>query len=107
MAKAEMIAVAVAADTQTEITGGGMIAGNAGSYSLNICNTGTEQITRGAIFLTKGEAPEAKHIIRPSTKLEVGGWETLQPVVMGSGWKLFVEADGPISVQLIGVKELG
>lgn len=98
-------AVTLVADTQTDVTGGGMAAGTAGAYSLNFCNDSDSDAACTAIYLTSGAAPVEADKIRPAFTIEARGWRVIQPLKLGVGWSLFVEADAPVSVQLIGRKE--
>lgn len=98
-------AAVLVADTQTDVTDGGVPAGSAGAYSLNICNDSDAAVNFEAIHLTTGAAPTDADKIRPAFQIEARGWRVIQPVKLGEGWKLFVEADAPVSVQLIGRKE--
>lgn len=100
-----LAAVALVANAQTDVTGGGMAADTAGTFSLNFCNDTDSDVACTAIHLTSGAAPTAADKIRPAFSVEARGWRVIQPVKLGEGWKLFVEADAAISVQIIGRKE--
>lgn len=100
-----LIAVELAANMQTDITGGGMPADAAGAYTLNICNDSQAAVSLSAIYLTDGAAPAARHKIHPRFVVEAAGWLAIQPVKLGDGWKLFLESSAAVSVQLIGRKE--
>ncbi len=100
-----ILAVQLAANTQTDVTGGGMAENTAGAYTLNFCNDTDQDVTLKAVYLTSGAAPTSADKIRPAFPIEARGWLHIQPVKLGVGWKLFVEASAPISVQLIGRKE--
>ncbi|WP_395175819.1 hypothetical protein [Roseibium alexandrii] len=101
-----LTAAELAADTQTALPGAsGVPADNAGTYILNICNDTGADIGFTAIYVTDGPAPTNAHKIRPAFSVEAGGWLHIQPIVLGQGWKVFVEADAACAVQLIGKKE--
>ena len=86
---------------QTDLTGGGLSAGAAGTYMLNLCNDTDGAIAVSAIFVTNGEAPAAKHKWQPAQTIEAKGWRAIMPMALGAGFKVFVTADGPgISAQL-------
>lgn len=93
------------ADVQTDITGGGCPADHAGAYSLNIVNDTDTPAQLDAVYLTTGAAPTDADKIHPSQTIEARGWAVVQPVKIGEGWKLFMQSDIGISVNLIGRKE--
>jgi len=98
-------AVRLVANVQTDVTGGGMAVDTAGTYFLNFSNSSGADVALSPIYQTTGGAPTPADEIRPGDVLEAGGWRVVQPIKMGEGWKIFVEASAPISVQLTGRKE--
>jgi len=100
-----IFAVELVPDTQTDLTGGGCPAGEAGAYTLNICNDTDDEAQLSAVFLTTGAAPANADKVHPAMTIEARGWATIQPVKLGEGWKVFLTSDVAVSVQLIGRKE--
>ena len=99
------VAVELVADTQTALPAVGIPVGAAGTYSLNICNDSGTEVAFQAISLTTGPNPLGANKMHPRFSVEPYGWATIQPVKMGEGWKLFVQASAPVSVQLVGRRE--
>lgn len=100
-----LIAVETAANALLDVTGGGMPAGKAGAYSLNICNDTDAEIQMSAVQVTDGGAPTDAHKCHPAFTIEPRGWSIIQPIKLGEGWRLFVQSSAPLSVQLIGRTE--
>ncbi|PHR20382.1 MAG: hypothetical protein COA37_15220 [Hoeflea sp.] len=98
-------AAVLVVDTQTDITGGGCPVGAAGAYTLNIVNDTDGEASLTAVYLTTGGAAAAADKIHPAFTIEARGWAVIQPIKIGEGWKLFVESDTAVSVNLIGRKE--
>ncbi|CTQ67091.1 hypothetical protein [Roseibium alexandrii] len=92
----------LAAGVQTDITGGGMASDDAGTFTINFCNDSDTDANLEAVYLTAGEAPGNQHKIHPAFIVAKRGWDLIQPVRIEAGWKLFIQSNIPISVQLIG-----
>ncbi|WFS02770.1 hypothetical protein [Rhizobium tumorigenes] len=98
-------AVLLVANTQTDVTGGGLPVNAAGLYFMNVCNDSDVDVPLDAVYLTNGEAAAAQHKIHPTVILPARDVMTTQPLKLGEGFKLFVKASAPVSVQLLGAKE--
>lgn len=103
---AKKFATALAATTLTDITGGGLQAADAGTYLLNICNTGTAG-RKLRVAVTSGGAAGAADYFEYDTAIEPSGVFARWPIPLGTGWKLFVYADGNgLAVNLIGLERI-
>lgn len=87
-------------DVQTDVTGGGLGASEGGTYMLNLCNDLNAEVEVTAVYVTDGEAPTFKHKVQPSQTIEAYGWRSILPLKLGPGFKVFLAANRPLSVQL-------
>jgi hypothetical protein len=88
---------ALAANTLTDLTGGGLAAGKGGSYLLNILNrSASARLIRVAI--TTGGSATAADYIEWDAALDAAGTDGNQlsrwPIALGVGWRVFVQANG-------------
>jgi hypothetical protein len=97
-----LIPVVLAANVQTDITGGGLSSDDAGAFDLNICNNNSNDVTLSGIFITDGVDPEERHRVHPSCTIKAKGYGLIEKIKLHAGWKVFIEANATISVQLIG-----
>ena len=88
------------ANVQKDVTGGGLGAAEGGTYMLNLCNDTASKVNVSAVYVTNGEAPTDKHKVQPRQEIEPFGWRSILPLKLGLGFKVFLTADAPLSVQL-------
>lgn len=94
---ANIHAAALAANTLTDLTGGGLAAGKAGAYLLNICNrSNAARLVRVAV--TSGAAATTADYIEWDAVVGPAGGNgnmlSRWPIALGVGWRVFVQANG-------------
>lgn len=93
---------AVAAATQTDITGGGAAAG---TYMLALCNRTSSDVTV-RIAITNGAAPTDASWINYGRVIEGNGELARWPIALDEGWRVYVYASAAgISATLNGVRD--
>lgn len=95
----------LAATTLTDITDGGVAAGRAGSYLLNLCNRSDAEVTVRVAVTTGGAAGNADYL-EYDAAIEPKGVLSRWPLPLGEGWKLFIWASATgVSANALGRKE--
>lgn len=98
----------VPATTLTDLTGGGIAAGKAGSYMLNLCNRGGVERTF-RVALTANVASGSVGLgdyIEYEMKIEPQGVFSRWPIPLAEGWKVWIYASGVnLSAVLVGLEE--
>ncbi|WP_066922802.1 hypothetical protein [Methylobacterium sp. CCH5-D2] len=102
--RSNIVAITLAANTQTDVTNGSIGDAQAGTYSLKLTNDTDASVTVSQVALTSGADPTAANKIQPAFTIEPRGWWLIQPLTLGSGWRLFVTATGGLSATLVGQK---
>ncbi len=106
---AHILAVALAANTLTDITAGGLADDKSGTYLLNVVNRSTAQrLIRVAI--TTGAAATVANYVEWDALLDPSGSDGNQlsrwPLALATGWKVFVQANGSdVSAVLNGLED--
>lgn len=95
---------APAATTLTDITGGGLPVGAAGTYLLTLANRGTAEISC-RVAITTGAAAALADYVEYDAVIEAAGTLARWPLPLGEGWKVFVYVSGAtVSASLIGLE---
>lgn len=93
-------AVNLAANSLTDLTGGGAAAG---TYLLNIVNRAEEQTAIVRVAITTGAAPVAADWIEHGAQIEPAGVLSRWPLPLAANWRVYVHSSaGDVSAVLIG-----
>lgn len=96
---AKRYAKAVGTGTLVDLTDGGA---DAGTYFLAVCNRETAERTF-RVAITDGGSVTPADYINYDTPIEGNGEFGRWPIVLGAGWKVFVQASGTgLSATIIG-----
>lgn len=93
------------ADTETDITGGGIPADSAGTGYLIVNNLSGAEVAVAGIWQKDGATPADVDNIYTAFTIEAGGWWRDTRIKLGAGDRIFIEADAPVTVRLSARKE--
>ena len=92
----------LAAETLTDVTGGGALTG---TYLVNLCNRSGGDITV-RLAITTGVSPVAADYLEWDTVIEPGGVLSRWPLPLGNGWRVYARASAAgVGVNVIGRSE--